>query len=206
MAQEEALLPASCDTNIKHFLNMEIFEQFIKNILQDAKVELSDEFDRNFERKAFFTDKWPASKINNNRGSLMARKNTLRNSLKAEEHGNELKWSSSIAYATIHNEGGEITVSAGMKRFFWAMFYKASKAISTKKDGTNRTTKRNLLLTDEAANWKALALMKVGQKIKIPKRQFIGWHPVLDNSVEQIVEANLEELNDQILQIIKPKK
>lgn len=31
----------------------------LKNdILNDMRVELSDEFDRNFERKAFFTEKW----------------------------------------------------------------------------------------------------------------------------------------------------
>lgn len=29
-----------------------------QRILQDMKVELSEEFDRNFERKAFFTEKW----------------------------------------------------------------------------------------------------------------------------------------------------
>ena len=28
------------------------------DILSDMRVELSDEFDRNFERKAFFSDKW----------------------------------------------------------------------------------------------------------------------------------------------------
>ena len=31
------------------------FETYFKNILNDLKVDLSDEFDRNFERKAFLT-------------------------------------------------------------------------------------------------------------------------------------------------------
>ena len=33
-------------------------EQFKHNILLDMRVELTEEFDKNFERKAFFTDKW----------------------------------------------------------------------------------------------------------------------------------------------------
>ena len=32
--------------------------QLKRNILNDMRVELADEFDRNFERKAFFTRKW----------------------------------------------------------------------------------------------------------------------------------------------------
>lgn len=30
-------------------------EQLKKNIIRDMRVELSEEFDKNFERKAFFT-------------------------------------------------------------------------------------------------------------------------------------------------------
>lgn len=33
-------------------------EQLKRNILSDMWVELTEEFDKNFERKAFFTDKW----------------------------------------------------------------------------------------------------------------------------------------------------
>ena len=29
-----------------------------KNIIADMRVELAEEFDKNFTRKAFFTDKW----------------------------------------------------------------------------------------------------------------------------------------------------
>ena len=29
-----------------------------RKILSDMRVELTEEFDRNFERKAFFSDKW----------------------------------------------------------------------------------------------------------------------------------------------------
>ena len=38
-------------------MNQDI-QTIIRNILQDVRVELSDEFDRNFERQAFFNEKW----------------------------------------------------------------------------------------------------------------------------------------------------
>lgn len=33
-------------------------KKFKKNIISDLRVELAEEFDKNFTRKAFFTDKW----------------------------------------------------------------------------------------------------------------------------------------------------
>ncbi|WP_233861007.1 hypothetical protein [Tenacibaculum piscium] len=41
----------------------------LKNIITDTKVKLHDEFDRNFERKGFFNDKWKQPKLFNNKGS-----------------------------------------------------------------------------------------------------------------------------------------
>ena len=41
-----------------------------KNILQDLRVELTDEFDRNFERKTFFGNRWKPRRIEG-RGSLL---------------------------------------------------------------------------------------------------------------------------------------
>jgi len=32
---------------------------FMTMVLRDIKTDLADEFDRNFERKAFFNDPWP---------------------------------------------------------------------------------------------------------------------------------------------------
>ena len=36
-------------------MNQDI-QKIIRNILNDVRVELSDEFDRNFERQAFFNE------------------------------------------------------------------------------------------------------------------------------------------------------
>ena len=38
-------------------------EQLKRNILSDMRVELTEEFDKNFERKAFFTDKWKSEPL-----------------------------------------------------------------------------------------------------------------------------------------------
>ena len=48
------------------------FKDFLNHILTDTKVKLTEAFDRNFERKAFFDDKWANTLIPNRRGSLYA--------------------------------------------------------------------------------------------------------------------------------------
>lgn len=95
-------------------------QELIKNILSDIKVELADEFDRNFERKGFFGRAWKPSKFDNKRGTLMMLSGRLRRSIRAQVSGSAVSFSSSEAYAAIHNEGGEIAVTAKMKKYFWA--------------------------------------------------------------------------------------
>ena len=41
--------------------------------------------------------------------------------------------------------------------------------------------------------WRAMALMKVGKTIKIPKRQFLGMAPEVEKEVTKIIEDELEE-------------
>jgi len=154
-------------------------KKFMQNTLNDLKTELTDEFDRNFQRKAFFDKAWPKNKLLNQKGSMMMRNGHLRNSIESRIQGDKIIFSSSMPYASIHNEGGEITVTAKMKSYFWAMYYKTSGSMSKKKDGTASKNQRNQRLSVEAMQWKNLALMKVGQKLTIPERKFIGDHPQL---------------------------
>lgn len=81
-------------------------EQLKKNIIRDMRVELSDEFDRNFERKAFFTKKWKRRADPNAKGSLLVVTGTLRRSIKATETPTGVRFTSAVPYAQIHNEGG----------------------------------------------------------------------------------------------------
>lgn len=93
-------------------------------------------------------------------------------------------------YAEIHNDGGLITVTEKMKKFWWAKYIEVSgikksdngstdwknrTAFKTNKAGTQSSlSKHNVSLSRKAAFCKSMALMKVGSKIKIPQRQFIG--------------------------------
>ncbi len=86
-------------------------EQLKRNILDDMRVELSDEFDKNFDRKAFFTKKWKRRANPNAKGSLLMVTGTMRRSIKAEVRGNGVRFTSAVPYAAIHNEGGKGTKS-----------------------------------------------------------------------------------------------
>lgn len=178
---------------------------FINNILSDVRVDLSEEFDRNFERKGFFDKKWRGTNLPNQRGSLLMRSGKLRRSIMSRQNGTSVTWSSSLPYASINNNGGEIEVTAKMKSFFWAMFYKASNAIPpAPKGGAKKPTQRQIKLSQEAAQWKALALQKVGAKMKIEQRQFIGDHPVVRQRIETVIGANMKELEQHIFNQLKP--
>lgn len=81
-------------------------EQLKRNILDDMRVELSDEFDKNFNRKAFFTKKWKRRAIPNPKGSLLMVTGAMRRSIKAGVRDNGVRFTSALPYAAIHNEGG----------------------------------------------------------------------------------------------------
>jgi phage gpG-like protein len=173
-------------------------QDFIKAILSDLRVDLTDEFDRNFERKAFFDKAWDNTKLPNRRGSVLMRTGKLRRSIRSRQTGNNLSWSSSLPYASLQNEGGEVIVTERMKRFFWAMFYKSNGAITKSGKG-----ERNKRLTAEAQMWKSLALQKTGSKMKIKQRQFIGDHPQVRQCVEHVVDLNMKELEKEIFNKLK---
>jgi phage gpG-like protein len=178
--------------------------QFLRNFLSDLKVELLDEFDKNFERKGFFDKPWEHAKSPNRIGSLMARSGALRNSIRAIANDNSIRFMSSLPYAAIHNEGGVITVTEKMKKYFWAMYYKNTNAIrysvKTKSAVYDARTQK---LSKEASFWKAMALKKVGSKIKIEQRQFIGPHREVDLCVERVFDRNMKEFEDFITKTLK---
>lgn len=145
-----------------------------KKILNDIRVELSDEFDRNFQRKAFFDQPWPQRR-RNRMGSLLMVTGKLRRSIRNRVTSDSVTWETSEKYAAIHNYGGTVTVTAKMKKFFWYK-YKATKE----------------------EDWKYMALMKVGTKITIPQRQFLGGHPKVREATERIITRNLEKAAQEL--------
>lgn len=178
-------------------------KQVVENIVNDVAVDLTQEFDRNFERKAFFNKKWEDTNQPNSRGSLMLRSGKLRRSINSKRSGGSISWRSSLPYAAIHNEGGEIMVTQKMKGYFWAMYYKSTGGIQKLKSGKTSNSKRNVKLKGEAAKWKAMALMKVGTVLDIKQRQFIGWHPEVDKRIEKILNFNMEEFNTELVKKLK---
>jgi len=166
--------------------------QIIEFFIQDVSVELNDEFDRNFERKAFFNEAWPAEKIKNSKGSQLTRSGTLRASIHQTVLDNIITWQSSLPYASIHNTGGEITITRNMQKFFWAMFYK---------NGGKQLKESEL--SEEAKQWKYLAMAKVGTIFKIPKRQFIGEHPEVHRVIQNVFNDMENDLNEYVINHLK---
>ena len=165
------------------------FSEIIRHILQDVRVELDDAFDRNFERQAFFSEKWARAKHPSKAGrNVLVDSGALRRSIRGKVSAGKITWESTLPYAAIHNEGGEIVVTAKMKRFFWAKYYEANKGMGRRK---------NVQLGATAEFWKRMALMKVGSTITIPKRQFIGASPEVERIVESIIDECLDEFFKQ---------
>lgn len=166
----------------------------IKRILSDIRVEMGDEFDKNFERQGFFAQAWQRRKSPiRGDGHILVASGDLRRSVQSRSDASSITFYSTSPYAAIHNEGGEIKVTAKMKRFFWAKYYESSGAFSRRKNGEPRRNKRNRQLSTNAEFWRAMALMKVGKTIKIPKRTFLGMAPEVEKEVTSIIEQNLEK-------------
>lgn len=174
-------------------MNQDI-QKIIRNILNDVRVELSDEFDRNFERQAFFNEAWQRrSSPTRSGGSILIDTGKLRQSISSRTTDSSITFCSTQPYAAIHNDGGEIKVTARMKRFFWHKYHEATGLFGRKKNGERRNDKRTIQLSTEAEFWKHMALMKEGKSIKIPRRRFLGASPEVEQAVKDIIEENLAE-------------
>lgn len=190
-----------------------LLARLMRDTLKDIKVELDDEFQQNFRREAFFSDKWQRRKYDDG-----SNRKVLQGEGKSGVHlsqiaasgrieGSKVVYSSTLPYAAIHNEGGTITVTAKMKRYFWAKYIEATGSFSYKKDGQQRNTQRQRKLSADSEFYKAMALKKAGDKIKIPKRQFIGMHPSLNAAITEIIEKNLDEFfKNEFPNLMNPNK
>lgn len=170
-------------------------KKVVARILKDIQVEMSDEFDKNFERQAFFSEKWQRRKspIRDEDRAILTDTGALRKSIGSRTTENSITFFTSLPYAAIHNDGGEIVVTKRMKRFFWHKYYEATGAFGRRKDGKLRKDKRNVRLDTEADFWMFMALKKAGSTIRIPRRRFLGTSPEVEKAVREIVEENLTE-------------
>lgn len=168
----------------------------IRRILSDIRVELGDEFDRNFERQAFFNEAWARRKSPTRPGgTILVDTGTLRRSIRSRTTDDSITFYTDLPYAAIHNDGGEIVVTDKMKRFFWHKYMTLAGVLqwARRKDGTMRRDRRTVQYSDEAEFWKFMALKRAGTTIRIPRRRFLGTGPEVERIVREIIEDNLNE-------------
>ena len=81
-------------------------------ILKDIQVEMSDEFDKNFERQAFSVKKWQRRKspIRDEGRAILTDTGALEKYRESDD-GKQHHLLYLSAYAAIHNDGGEIVVT-----------------------------------------------------------------------------------------------
>ena len=165
-----------------------------------------DHFQDNFRKGGFMNNglqKWPQSKRQRSGtgsaaaqyGPLLSGRNHLFGSIKYMPGDYRVKVANGVPYAAIHNEGGTATptVTPKMRRFAWAMYYKAVG----KKKGKKKTKEAGTQKNAAAGVWKALALTKKQKlSIKIPKRKFLGESEELtkkiNNTIEQQIIKNMK--------------
>ena len=161
---------------------------FMQNVLKDIKVELDGEFDRNFERKAFFDQPWAPLSPNYNpsEGSMLMRTGALRKSLRSRIDGTKLVYESSLKYAGLQNYGGTVkqdfVPSDKMRRWAWA------KARERKEQGDKPGEEK----------FRRMALAKrIKRTIVVPPRPFVGEHPrvweIAGKGVREEAERTLQE-------------
>lgn len=129
---------------------------------------------RDYERRGYETDLQQGKSILSGRGTLF---NAIE-ILSINKNGVSVGVDEDIlVYAGIHNDGGNIAVTAKMKRYFWAKHYEADR-----RD-----------LEDDADFYRNMALRKEGSDIKIPQREFVGESKLLQEFLEKQVQAFVDD-------------
>lgn len=151
----------------------------LQGIVQDVAVLAADSFDRNFETQSFFGEKWKPSKYvereNAKRGKsrfTLQKTGKLRKSIRYGTAGNMIRFYSNMPYAEIHNTGGVINHPGGT-----AYFYDKEK-------------KQPVWVNNRTAYGKNYPRTKP-HDIKIPQRQFIGNHKLLEKMIEEHIENEI---------------
>lgn len=171
---------------------LEKFKDGRVRIIQGAAGKALTFFKNSFRNQGFTDEslvKWKARSggpRNNGRG-VLTDKGVLRRAvmiLRADARGALISVDESVKYAEIHNNGGDIPITPKMRRFFWAMYYKAGGGVK----GMDPDD-----VPEFAKFWLGMALTKE-QKISIPKRQFIGDSATLEKQLIEYFEKEVTKL------------
>lgn len=152
-------------------------KDFIHNIVEQVATDLADEFDQNFDRESFFGNKWKARKSPKGSHKILNKRGNsgLRGSINKTISGNQIRFTSSKPYASIHNEGGKIKATQNVNPF--------SRTVKGKEQKV-KAFSRNV-------------------NFDMPQRQFIGDHPRVRASIEAILDKEMKKINEQILKQFK---
>ncbi len=160
---------------------MQYIERDVPTVLG---VEAVNHFKESFQNEGF-TDsslqKWASRKTKRSGGTngqkILSQSGELADSIDYEVQGNNVTIFTDKPYAKIHNEGGVITVTDKMKKYFWAMHKQAKDAKD--EDGMNQ--------------WKAMALSKT---ITVAQRQYMGQsQAMMENMVQKVTRDMTNILN-----------
>jgi phage gpG-like protein len=159
---------------------LEAAKLYLKEDVQEViGTEAVNHFKENFVKQGFDNDKWAARKtkvkLQKNILTGQGSGDHLSDSIDYRIEGNTIIIYTDKPYGKIHNEGGQITVTPKMKRFFWA------KSIEAKQGGD----------LDLAEQYKWMALSKT---INIVKREFMGESPVLNNKIIDKITRDLKKI------------
>ena len=141
-------------------------------ILKDAKVKLTDMFDRNFTEQGFFGKRWvatKASKVNKSgkQGSILIVTGQMRRSIRSYIRGNSIVFTSNLPYTALHNEGGTYAVSVRAHT-------------RTSRKGNTYTVRSHT------------------RNMRMPQRQFIGEHTRVQQQLADIIAKNLQQMSEQL--------
>lgn len=180
-------------------------------LLSDIRVELTEEFDKNFERQGFFTEAWQR-RVGPLRpgGATLVDSGTLRRSFRCEVRGGELVFVYGAPYAAYHNEGATVRVTEKMKMYFRHRYYELAGGGMSRGGSSSGSARRRL--TDagfyalmekrggsaEAKFWGYMSLKKVGSVIKIPMRRFLGRSAEVERIVREVIDDVLDELMSDV--------
>lgn len=140
-------------------------------------VIMSGETEAAFRSKVWDGVRWAPVRVPNPRGSLMLRTGALRRSLSFVSRGSVVVVSSSMPYASLHNEGGRVVVPVTdrMRRYWWWQYRKSG----------GRDVRYKAMALSRRSHW----------SVCVPRRQFVGVTGETDRQLEAQLDEMLEELD-----------
>ena len=168
-----------------------------------AGQELVNFFKRNYRRGGyedggFHTWKVTKRQLSGIKGAegkylpLHSRRNALFSAIAYKTGDGWVSVFNNTPYADIHNDGGTITIrlTDKMRRFFWAMYYKANGIRRATGGKGRKKAKTRAAMVAEQYKWMALTKRKTFT-VKIPQRKFIYDCKEMRGIVKELVKKEV---------------